>query len=112
MIKYGGLQYVVLALLLSFAAPALSQTQSAANYVIGPNDVLSINMFDQADLGGKYTVEADGTFSFPLIGRVKAAGLTLREFEQELKKQLADGFFKNPQVSVAVEQYRLSLIHI
>lgn len=112
MIKYGGLHYVVLALLLSFSATALSQTQSAANYVIGPQDVLFINMFDQADLSGKYTVEADGTFSFPLIGRVKAAGLTLREFEQELKKQLADGFFKNPQVSVAVEQYRSQRVFV
>ena len=43
--------------------------------------MLTIHVFDQADLGGKFTVEADGTFSFPLIGRVKAGGLTLRAFE-------------------------------
>lgn len=97
---------------LTFSAPALSQTQSAGNYVIGPQDVLAINVFDQAGLGGKYSVEADGTFSFPLVGRVKAAGLTLREFEQELKKRLADGFFKNPQVSVAVEQYRSQRVFV
>jgi polysaccharide export outer membrane protein len=98
--------------LLSSSAPGLSQTQSAGNYVIGPQDVLAIGIFDQPDLGGKYSVEADGTFSFPLVGRVKAAGLTLREFEQELKKQLADGFFKNPQVSVAVEQYRSQRVFV
>ena len=77
-----------------------ARAQSAADYVIGPQDVLTIQVFDQADLGGKYTVEADGTFTFPLIGRVKAGGLTLRAFESELKKQLADGYFKNPQVTV------------
>src|SRR5262249_55258716 len=44
--------------------------------------------------------------TFPLIGRVKAAGVTLREFEQELKKQLANGFLMNPQVNVGVETYR------
>lgn len=99
-------------LLLTFSTSALSQTQSAGNYVIGPQDVLLISIFDQPDLGGKYTVEADGTFSFPLIGRVTAAGRTLREFEQELKKQLADGFFRNPQVSVAVEQYRSQRVFV
>ena len=49
---------------------------------------------------------------FPLIGRVKAGGLTLRQFEAELKKKLADGYFKNPQVSVAVETYRSQRIFI
>ena len=53
--------------------PSRPPTTSSA-----PQDVLTIQVFDQADLGGKYTVETDGTFSFPLIGRVKAGGLTLR----------------------------------
>ena len=86
--------------------------QSAADYVIGAQDVLTIQVFDQADLGGKYTVEADGTFSFPLIGRVKAGGLTLRAFEGELKTRLADGYFRNPQVTVAVEQYRSQRVFV
>jgi len=66
--------------LLAALALAVRDTsaQSAADYVIGAQDVLTIQVFDQADLGGKYSVEADGTFSFPLIGRVKAGGLTLR----------------------------------
>jgi polysaccharide biosynthesis/export protein len=86
--------------------------QSAADYVIGAQDVLLIQVFDQQDLGGKYTVEADGTFSFPLIGRVKAGGLTLRGFEGELKGRLADGYFRNPQVTVAVEQYRSQRVFV
>ena len=86
--------------------------QSAADYVIGSHDVLLIQVFDQQDLGGKYTVEADGTFSFPLIGRVKAGGLTLRGFEGELKRRLADGYFRNPQVTVAVEQYRSQRVFV
>ena len=95
---------------MSLCAPALAQ--SAADYVIGPQDVLTIQVFDQADLGGKYTVETDGTFSFPLIGRVHAAGMTLRAFETELRKKLADGYFRNPQVTVAVEQYRSQRIFV
>jgi len=77
-----------------------------------PQDVLAIQVFDQADLGGRYTVEADGTFTFPLIGRVKAGGMSLRAFEAELKRRLADGYFRNPQVSVGVEQYRSQRIFV
>lgn len=87
-------------------------TQSAASYVVGPQDVLTVQVFDQADLGGKYTVEADGTFTFPLIGRVRAGGLTLRALEEELKVKLADGYFRNPQVTVAVEQYRSQRVFV
>jgi len=86
--------------------------QSAANYTFGPLDVLTIQVFDQPDLGGKYTVETDGTFSFPLIGRVKASGMSLRAFEGELKRKLADGYFRNPQVTVAIEQYRSQRVFV
>jgi polysaccharide biosynthesis/export protein len=98
--------------LLTLCAGPLS-AQSAGDYTIGAADVLTIQVFDQPDLGGKYTVEADGTFSFPLIGRVKAGGTSLRAFETQLKKRLLDeGFFRNPQVTVAVEQYRSQRVFV
>jgi polysaccharide export outer membrane protein len=92
--------------------PRAALPQSAGDYVIGAQDVLSITVFDQADLGGKYAVELDGSFTFPLIGRVHAGGLTIRSFESEMKKKLADGFFKNPQVTVAIEQYRSQRVFV
>ena len=78
-------------LLFACALAAAASAQTAADYVIGPQDVLNIQVFDQADLGGKYTVETDGTFSFPLVGRVTAGGKTLRVFEGDLKKEGGDG---------------------
>ena len=98
-----------LALALLFAGPAQAQT---TDYVIGPQDVLSINVWNQADLGGTYTVEADGTFAFPLVGRIGAGAKTIREFEAELTRLLADGYFKKPQVSVSVEDYRSQRIFV
>ena len=86
--------------------------QSRGEYLIGAQDVLTVTVWDSPDLSGKYTVETDGSFSFPLIGRIRAAGLTLRQFEGELRKKLSDGYFKNPQVSVAVETYRSQRIFI
>jgi polysaccharide export outer membrane protein len=75
--------------------------------------VLLITSYDQADLTGKFSVETDGTFTYPFIGRVKAGGMTLRQVEAQLKKQLTDeGYFKNPQVTVAVEQYRSQKVFV
>ncbi|MFB3855540.1 MAG: polysaccharide biosynthesis/export family protein [Vicinamibacterales bacterium] len=95
------------------AGPWLGPAQAqAGSYVIGPQDVLLITVWDQPDITGKYTVEADGSFTFPMIGRVKAGGLTLRELEAELKKRLSPDYLKNPQVSVAVEQYHSQRIFV
>jgi polysaccharide biosynthesis/export protein len=91
---------------------SVAAAQSGGDYVIGPQDVLSIAVFDSADLGGKYAVELDGTFTFPLIGRINAGGMTIRDFEADLKTRLADGFFRNPQVTVAVEQYRSQRVFV
>jgi polysaccharide export outer membrane protein len=109
--KYAFAATLCVALLLPVLA-ARPFAQSAANYTIGPLDVLTIQVFDQPDLGGKYTVETDGTFSFPLIGRVKASGMSLRAFEIELRNKLADGYFRNPQVTVAIETYRSQRVFV
>src|SRR5437879_21367 len=103
---------VVATCLLLIDASSRLAAQSGVDYVIGAQDVLLVQVFDQQDLGGKYTVEVDGTFTFPLIGRVKAGGMTLRGFEGELKRLLADGYFRNPQVTVAVEQYRSQRVFV
>jgi polysaccharide export outer membrane protein len=84
----------------------------AADYVVGPQDVLTITVWDQPDMSGKYSVETDGTLAFPMIGRVKVGGMKIRDVEGEIKKRLADGYFKNPQLSVAIEQYRSQRIFI
>jgi len=100
------------AVLFLLALGASLRAQPPTDYVVGAQDVLTITVWNQTDLSGKFAVEADGTFTFPLIGRVKAGGLTLRDVELELKKRLADGFFRSPQVSVAIEQYRSQRIFV
>jgi polysaccharide export outer membrane protein len=93
---------IALTLLVAAALPAAAQT----DYIIGSQDVLTITVFGEAELSGRYTVDQDGTFTFPQLGRIKAGGTTIRALEQELKTKLADGYLKNPQVAVAIETYR------
>jgi len=94
------------------AATGATTTAQIASYEIGAQDVLTISVFDEPSLSGKYAVELDGSLSFPLVGRIKAAGLSLRDFESDLRKRLAAGYFRNPQVSVAIEQYRSQRIFV
>lgn len=105
-----------LALLLAAVQPLLAaqrpQSVNTDTYVIGPQDVIVIAVFDQPSLGGKYVVEADGSFTFPHIGPVKAAGLTVRALEDSLRKRLGETLFRNPQVTVGVETYRSKRIFI
>jgi polysaccharide export outer membrane protein len=103
---------VCIPLLFGQSVPLVTQPSQPTNYIVGPQDILTITSFDQDDLTGKYPVDADGTFSFPLVGRVKAGGLTLRELEAELKRLLKEGFFKDPQLAVSVESYKSQKVHI
>ena len=77
----------------------------AGDYVVGPQDILTITVYGQGDLNGQFVVGTDGTFSFPLVGRVNAAQLTVRQLEGEMTRLLKE-FVKAPQVSVSVGQYK------
>src|SRR5918994_7798116 len=76
-----------------------------ADYVVGPQDELSIVVFGEADLTKTVALDADGTFDYPYIGRVKAGGLTARRIGEEIAKRLKETYYVNPQVSVGVTKF-------
>lgn len=82
------------------------------DYVVGAQDVLKVSVFDEPQLSGTFRVDTDGSFTYPFVGRVKAVGQTLRSIEAELARMLADGYVRNPQVSIEVEQYRSRSIFV
>jgi polysaccharide biosynthesis/export protein len=94
------------------AATGTRAAAQVASYVIGAQDVLTISVFDEPSLSGKYAVELDGSLAFPLVGRLKAAGMSLRDFESELRTRLAAGYFRDPRLTVAIEQYRSQRVFV
>jgi polysaccharide export outer membrane protein len=95
--------------------PAAAQTKTTApdNYVIGPQDQLSITVFGEESLTGKFRVENDGFFNFPFLERVRAAGRTLQDVQAEMTKRLLDeGFLRSPQVRVEIDQYKSQTIFV
>jgi len=73
-------------------------------YRLGAQDLLEITVFEAAELNRSVRVAAGGEISLPLIGAVKAAGLTPRELELVLKELLRRTYMKDPHVSVFVKE--------
>lgn len=93
-------------------APPAAGRPSSRDYTIGARDVLTITVFGEPEVSGRYTVDGAGTLDFRWIGRVKADGLTLRQLEDLLIKRLKEGYLVDPQVSVEVEQYRSQSVYV
>jgi protein involved in polysaccharide export with SLBB domain len=83
-----------------------SATVSDASYRLGPGDKLHIGVVGSTEVTGDYTVSDSGVISIALIGDVHAAKLTGSQLEKAIAVKLADGYMKNPQVTVAVLTYR------
>src|SRR2546422_8559151 len=97
------------------AAPSSApkpQPSTSGDYVVGAQDVLKVLVFDEPQLSGTFRVDADGTFTYPFLGRIEARGQTLRTIERTLTKLLADGYVKRPQIAIEVEEYRSRSIFI
>jgi polysaccharide export outer membrane protein len=78
----------------------------AEDYRIGPQDILAISVFGHEDLTQSVVVQADGTLTYPLVGRVPAADKTPKELEETLTELLGKSYIRSPQVTVAVKEYR------
>jgi polysaccharide export outer membrane protein len=93
------------------AAPAQRATPGAA-YIVGPNDVLGVKVLGEPELSTQYTVDADGTITFPFLQRVPVGGKTVAEIEYALRKGLDPDWIKNAQVSVVITSYRSRAIYV
>lgn len=82
---------------------APSNTQHNGTYIIGNDDVLSINVWNEKDISKSVPVRSDGNISLPLVGEIHAAGRTPFELEQEITAKLRN-FITAPTVAVMVEK--------
>lgn len=73
--------------------------------VLGPEDVFTVQVYQQESLSGKYHLDSNGDFTYPLVGAVHLGGSTPTEAAHILAERLSDGFLLDPQVSVLVEEF-------
>jgi protein involved in polysaccharide export with SLBB domain len=82
-----------------------AELTSTKDYPIGPGDVLTVSVPQMDELQDrKVRVTPLGTIELPLVGSVRAGGLTEEQLEAELDQKL-NNFMYNPQASVYVNEY-------
>ena len=81
-------------------------SQVATAYALGSSDRLRVTVFGHPDLSGEFEVDGTGSISLPLIGQVKAEGLSTPTLEKTISESLSSGYILNPRVSVEVINYR------
>jgi len=85
--------------------PTLAAAQAVTDYRIGVDDVLAVSVWDNKDLDQVVFVRPDGRISLPLVGEVRAAGLTVAELTQTLNDAYQKTV-KGAQVTVSVREIR------
>jgi polysaccharide biosynthesis/export protein len=83
-----------------------------ADYLVGPNDLLEIEVFDLENLKRTVRVNAAGAISLPLIGGVIVAGLTAEKVEEVIAKRYSEKYLQNPQVSVFIKEFTTQRITV
>ena len=77
-----------------------------SSYRLGAGDKVQVDVFNQPDLTGEYTLDGNGRFTMHLIGKVSAANLTPTELEALLVSKLKPDYLVNPRVSVRMQNFR------
>ncbi len=87
-------------------------TGIGADYLVGPNDRLDIEVFDMENLKRTVRVNAAGAISLPLIGGVVVAGLTAEKVEELIAQRYSEKYLQNPQVSVFIKEFTTQRITV
>ena len=105
------LRFFAAALLLAaaFASPstagAQNSTEERSSSVLGPNDQISIRALDAEEISDKtYRVSGSGDLTLPMIGTLRAAGLTVGQLESDVAAALQK-YIRNPKVAISVTEF-------
>ena len=131
-LRQGVLALIILVSVSGFAIPRLAQAdpsrigQEAApayqtdektslivtqDYFLGPEDVLEITVWKNADLSKQVTVRPDGRISLPLIGDITAVGKTAAQLSGDISAKLKE-YKENPSVSILVKEVNSYVIYV
>lgn len=87
------------------ARPANSVSAPPAEYVIGADDVLTVNVWKEPEISRNVSVRPDGNISLPLAGDLRASGRTPVQLRNDIQQQLST-YLASPEVTVIVQEAR------
>lgn len=77
----------------------------SVQYPVGARDTLAIDVYDEKNLSGSFTIDDEGCLDLPLIGRVHVSGMTSSEIDDLLTGMLGKDYLVNPQVTVRISAF-------
>jgi protein involved in polysaccharide export with SLBB domain len=86
-------------------APQAQSSAALDNYILSPNDIVLVKVFEEPDLDSQHRISQDGTINFPLVGVIQISGRTVAQAAGTIRDRLLKGYLRNPQVRVNVIQY-------
>ena len=93
------------------ATNVVPDSQAGIGYVIGPEDVLHVAVWREADLTATLPVRPDGKISLPLLNDVQASGLTPQQLADSLTEKLKK-YVADPRVTVVVTQINSKRVYM
>jgi polysaccharide export outer membrane protein len=93
-------------------APAPADAPATGEYGVGPGDVLEVNVIGNDDLSRIPTVQTNGAITYPLLGEVQVAGLTVAEIRRKLTNLLEKDYLVKPQVEVKVREFNSQYVSV
>lgn len=93
-------------------SPSPSPAVAETGYEIGSSDILRVTVYGHEDLTQTVVVQTDGTFTFPLVGQVKASGYTPDGLAKKLAVLLGQKYIRKPQVTVVVQEFRSKNVYV
>jgi polysaccharide export outer membrane protein len=82
------------------------------NYILKPSDVISVSVYQEADLEKTVRIEGDGSVALALIGKVKVAGMALSEAQALITDLYNRDYIVDPQVSLLVVQFSPKTVNV
>jgi polysaccharide export outer membrane protein len=108
--------FALTAVVPSVSAQSAPPTQSAPpaqeEYLIGPDDVMSISVWMHPELERTLSVSSQGNITFPPIGEVKAAGLTAKQLSDRLSDRLSTYLRQTSTVTVTLTQFLSHSVYV
>ena len=94
------------------AQPMNALAGFGADYRIGPNDLLDIEVYGVTDLKRTVRVNSTGMVSLPLIGSMALAGMTAQQAEAAIAARYGEKYLQDPQISVFIKEFTTQRVTI
>lgn len=93
-------------ILCAFSLALCGQGWAQEPYTLSPGDEVSVTVFGEDDLTMDIKLDENGTLNYPLLGALRAEGMSVSELEKTITRELTGTYLIDPDVRVTVAQYR------